>query len=271
MKIDGKGISEKIGEELKAKNKDSGYSPSLGILQIGDDKASNSFVNVKKKFGEKYGFIVRVAQLSEESSLSEILHELANLEETNDAVILQLPLPLRLKLNTEQILSHISKTKDVDCLNFGLFEAPIVLALKKVFTQVGVLNLLNSKVGIVGLGQVVGLPIKNFLEGNGVNVEVIGRGDYQLLKECDIAISGVGSPHFIKKEYLKKGCLVVDYGCSFSPYPVGGVEGGRMCGDFDPGCADVAAYFTPVPGCMGPLVVASLFENVYKAKENKNK
>jgi methylenetetrahydrofolate dehydrogenase (NADP+)/methenyltetrahydrofolate cyclohydrolase len=75
-------------------------------------------------------------------------------------------------------------------------------------------------------------------------------------------ISAVGQPFFIKKELIKEGSVLIDYGCSFIVDPRGSTQ---ACGDFDPECFAHASYYTPVPGCMGPLVVACLFENVLKS------
>jgi methylenetetrahydrofolate dehydrogenase (NADP+)/methenyltetrahydrofolate cyclohydrolase len=101
------------------------------------------------------------------------------------------------------------------------------------------------------------MPIKNFLEEENYNLEIIKKDEFEKIKTCDVVISGVGKPYLIEKKFIKPGSVLIDYGCSF----VGGVA----CGDFDPECSTICSYFTPVPGCMGPLVVACLFENVLKS------
>lgn len=250
--IDGKKRNQEIGEKLLREIKDKKIKPSLGILCVGDDSASLSFINVKKKFGEKYGFTVNILKLEKNISLDRIKLSLKSLQKENDAVIVQLPLPENLKNFTEEILSFIEEEKDVDNLNNGNFEAPIVLALEKVLGFVGV----KKNFAIVGLGQVVGMPIKKYLEGKHLNVVVIGKDEYEKIKNCDVIISGVGIPFLIKEEFIKKNAILIDYGCSF--------VNGKACGDFDKPCYGKSSYYTPVPGCMGPLVVASLFENVLK-------
>ncbi len=255
--IDGKKINKEIGESLFVKIKNKNIKPKLGILCVGEDSASLSFINVKKKFGEKYGFTVNILKLSENVFMDEIKLSLNNLQKENDAVIVQLPLPENLKKNTEEILNFIEKEKDVDNLNDGNFTAPIVLALEKVLNEVKIFNYGEAKFGIVGLGQVVGLPIKKYLEENNLQFVVVGKDEHEKLIDCDVVISGVGSPFLIKKEFIKESAILIDYGCSF--------VNGKACGDFDPETFSKASYYTPVPGCMGPLVVASLFENVLKA------
>lgn len=267
-KINGKKISAEIGQKLFAEidNLNLPQKPSLGILCVGNDLASLTFINVKKKFGEKYGFVVNLEKLDFDNQKiisnedlvkfkDEIKNKLIELQTNNNAVILQLPLPENLKEFTSEILSVIEKEKDVDNLNDGNFEAPIVLALQKSLNITNE-NWFTKKFAIVGLGQVVGLPIKNFLDNNNIENIVIQRQDHEKIKEADIVISGVGLPHLIKKEFIKENSILIDYGCSYVD--------GIAYGDFDITCYENAKFYTPVPGCMGPLVVASLFENVLK-------
>jgi methylenetetrahydrofolate dehydrogenase (NADP+)/methenyltetrahydrofolate cyclohydrolase len=271
-RIDGKKISEEIGQKLflELQEKKIVGKISLGILCVGKDLASLTFINVKKKFGEKYGFQVNILQLPEPEFYKledytgfkdEVVRQLRNLQSRNDAVIVQLPLPESLKIFTDEILSCVEKEKDVDNLNNGVFKAPIVLALENIFKEVGSISK-EKVIGIVGLGAVVGQPIYKYLESEGYKVMKISRSTFSYIHKCDVVISGVGSPFLIKKEDIKSGAVLIDYGCSYA-----GIDGTqKMCGDFDSECFSKASFYTPVPGCMGPLVVASLFENVLKSK-----
>jgi len=260
MQIDGKAINQQIGQSLNEQINEKGVVPRLGILCVGDDPASLSFINVKKKFGQNFGFEVNILNIKEETEVSEVKAKLMELQSQNDSVIVQLPLPAKFRDETQNILSTIEKTKDVDNLNEGDFEAPIVLALEEVFKIIPPFGK-GEKIGLIGLGQVVGMPIKNYLDKDHQNknysLEIIKKGEESKLKSCDVVISGVGKPFLIKKEMLKEGCVLVDYGCSFVD--------GKACGDFDQDCFEIASYYTPVPGCMGPLVVACLFKNVLKS------
>lgn len=118
-------------------------------------------------------------------------------------------------------------------------------------------NFHEKVIGVVGLGQVVGLPVKTFLENNNYKIEIIEKGEHEKIKYCDVVVSGVGIPNLIKKEFIKPGSVLIDYGCSF-------VDGVAV-GDFNKECYELSSYYTPVPGCMGPLVVACLFENLLNA------
>lgn len=262
-RIDGKKISENIGLKLLQEIQEKNLKPSLGILCVGDDPASLSFINVKKKFGEKYGFVVNIERF--EPGLTDAKEQikliLLKLQNDNDAVIMQLPLPENLRIYTDEILKVIEKNKDVDNLNGGNFVAPIVLALEKVLINMEVTR--QMQFGIVGLGQVVGLPIYNYLNDNNFIVIKIERNNFEDIKKCDVIISGVGVPFLIKENFIKENSILIDYGCALNGE-------GLMCGDFDPSCYSKCKYYTPVPGCMGPLVVSSLFENVLKAAYEKN-
>ncbi len=256
IKIDGKKISQEIGERLflELQEKNLVNKVSLGILLVGDDPASISFINVKKKFGEKYGFVVNVEKFEPGliDAKEQIKETLIRLQKENNAVILQLPLPENLRFFTDEILNTIEKGKDVDNLNGGNFTAPIVLALKKILNNVDYIS--KKQFGIVGLGQVVGMPIYNYLVENNFKVIKIERENFQEIKNCDVVISGVGQANLIKENNIKEGAALIDYGCSWNRE--------KFCGDFDESCYTKSSFYTPVPGCMGPLVVASLFENV---------
>jgi methylenetetrahydrofolate dehydrogenase (NADP+)/methenyltetrahydrofolate cyclohydrolase len=280
QKIDGVKINTLLGEKLLNENKKNGSKPSLGILLVGEDRPSKTFTEVKRKFGEKYGFIVNILHIGEEETLEGVKNKLLGLQNQNDSVIVQLPLPPKFQVFTNEILDLLEEKKDVDSLrsNNKIFNAPIVLAFQKVIREADRLNFINKSffgkakniletffkkdsrtVAIVGLGKVVGLPIRDFCIENGFKVLEIREGNHQEIKEADIVVSGVGKPSVVKSEFIKKDSILVDFGCSYVdkiPY-----------GDFDKNCYEVCSVYTPVPGCMGPLVVASLFENVLLAKK----
>lgn len=259
-KIDGKKIGEAIGEKLflQLQEKNLIGKISLGILCIGQDAVSMSYRNGKEKFGEKFGFIVNTERFENVENAVFVKEKLLEMQSKNDAVILQLPLPEFLKDDTDDILSILEKSKDVDDLNNGDFVAPIVLALQNVIKYIedSGEDISKKTFAIVGLGQVVGMPIKNYLEKNNYNFIIINKDNHDKIKECDIVISGVGIPNLITPDLIKENSILIDYGCSY-------VEN-KLYGDFDKSCYEKAAYYTPVPGCMGPLVVANLFSNVLK-------
>ncbi len=266
MLIDGKKISQEMGDKMFVKNASISTKLSLGILCVGKDKASLSFINVKKRFGEKYGFSVNLLNLDENSGLTKIKKALLCLQSENDAVLVQLPLPISLREHTDEVLSLIEKNKDVDGLNNGNFEAPIVLALENIINFVeknSQIKFSEKKICIIGLGQVVGMPIKKYLENKKYIVDVIKKGELEKIKKYEVVISGVGSANLIKAEDISSRSILIDYGCSYVLDEFGNE---KIFGDFDASCFSKSVFYTPVPGCMGPLVVANIFKNILNKK-----
>lgn len=182
-----------------------------------------------------------------------------------DAVIVQLPLPP--ELNTTEVLNSIPLHQDADVLSSAArrkFEKgetdallpPVVGAIREIFAREKVETKYKWAV-VIGDGWLVGKPAATWLTQQGANVVVLNSKTEDLaaeLRAADIIVSGAGSPHLIKSEMLKQGVVLIDAGTSES--------GGTLAGDADPSCADKCAIFTPVPGGIGPLAVACLFENV---------
>lgn len=253
MLIDGKKINEEIGRKLLEEIKKLDVQPSLGILCVGDDPASLSYLKMKKEFGETYGFLVNLYNLDGEITEREVIKKIENMQTENDGVMLQLPLPVNLKESTLKILENIKCEKDVDVLTKkSLFISPIVLSLQKVC------DLQNKKVAVVGLGKLVGLPIRDFLKENKFNYVEVLKCEYEKIKDCDVVISGIGKANAISSQFIKDGVVLVDYGWD----KVDGV----LTGDFAQECYSKCYSYTPVPGGMGPIVVACLFSNVLEAK-----
>jgi methylenetetrahydrofolate dehydrogenase (NADP+)/methenyltetrahydrofolate cyclohydrolase len=187
-----------------------------------------------------------------------------------DAVIAQLPLPAG--VNAKEVCDAISISEDADVLSISAREKfdrgdacallpPVVAAVREIFIQNSV-EMKGKKAVVVGEGWLVGKPCATWLEQQGGDVEVVTRTAGNLisaLSSADILISGAGSPHFIKPEMLKQGVILIDAGTSES--------GGAIAGDADPACADVCLLFTPVPGGVGPLAVACLFDNAVTLAE----
>ncbi|MBI2591404.1 MAG: hypothetical protein HYW34_01875 [Candidatus Brennerbacteria bacterium] len=122
-------------------------------------------------------------------------------------------------------------------------------------------SLLAKKVAVVGLGCLIGKPIATWLAGQCPEIYLLARGsDFNLLKQADLVISGVGKAGLIKPDMLKDDAGIIDFGYEYS--------GGKPAGDFDVSqLSDVKsqlAFYTPTPGGTGPIVVAKIFENFYK-------
>jgi methylenetetrahydrofolate dehydrogenase (NADP+)/methenyltetrahydrofolate cyclohydrolase len=232
--IDGRQIAEDIlaglGDSLRGKK--------LGIVVNIGDSATESFVKIKTKIAERLGVEIQHGRLDDLVALC-------------DGVIVQLPHP-----DAETLLTQLPANKDIDALGpTPLVQAPVAEAVAEVLRREGV-GVANKKAVVVGEGILVGGPVAQMLRSMGANVSVVTleKGSLAELKDADIVVSGAGSPHLIKPEMLKQGVVLIDAGAS--------EQGGKVVGDADPGCAEVASVFTPVPGGVGPIAVAMLFKNL---------
>ena len=232
--IDGKHIAEEIllglGDSLRGRR--------LGIVVSPGDPATESYVKIKTKVAQRLGVEVQRGLLSDLVALC-------------DAVLVQMPHP-----DAEKLLPQIPPHLDIDALGLApRVEAPVVLAVKEVLRREGV-GIANKKAVVVGEGLLVGKPVAEMLRAMEARVSVVTleSGSLAELKDADIIVSGTGSPHLIKPDMLKRGVVLIDAGTAES--------NGKIAGDADPSCAEVASVFTPVPGGIGPITVAMLFKNL---------
>jgi methylenetetrahydrofolate dehydrogenase (NADP+)/methenyltetrahydrofolate cyclohydrolase len=160
----------------------------------------------------------------------------------------------------------IPANKDIDALTGdSSVDSPVAEAVMEILGQSGI-SLSDKKNLVVGQGKLVGCPVANRLAQEGFNVEVATINTVDLKKltlSADIVISGVGKPYFITPDMIKEGVVLIDAGTSDLPFSLTG-QATKLAGDFDPACSDKASLFTPVPGGVGPIVVAMLFKNLAK-------
>lgn len=265
MIIDGKTIAEDIYRDLKAEIDALGKQPRLGIVVVGHDPVIESFVRIKLRAAKHLGVGVIRRDLPGASSTEEVQRATRELSDETDAVIVQLPLPAGRQgfpgVDTEAVLAAIPPEKDVDAINPAVSEnqrivhAPVALAVIEILKRSGV-ETAGKRAVVVGAGRLVGAPSAAILKAAGADVSVVRRkeGSIEDLKNADIAVLGVGKPGFIKPEMLKSGVALIDGGTSESS--------GKVVGDADPACADVASVFTPVPGGVGPIAVAMIYKNL---------
>ena len=266
MIVDGK----KLAEELKSSIKDDvskiGKAIRLAVVQVGSNPVTDKFLEQKKKFGSAVGIDVRVYEALVDIStnalrekISEIVHE-----DKNTAVIIQLPLPEQ--INTPYILDAIVPEKDADMLSsksVGLFASgrskilpPVVGAIKYIVEKHDV-DVKGKSVVVIGAGRLVGKPATIWLTNNGATVTVCDENTKDIAhftRDADIVISGVGKPGLITADMIKNSAAVIDAGTS--------EDDGKLKGDIAQTVAQKASLFTPVPGGVGPLAVAMLFQNV---------
>ncbi|HCR41755.1 TPA: bifunctional methylenetetrahydrofolate dehydrogenase/methenyltetrahydrofolate cyclohydrolase [Patescibacteria group bacterium] len=273
--LDGKKLAEKQIKQLRRRIdalRHKKIIPTLAIILIGDHPASKIYVHNKQKLCAEIGVKCEVIKLSSTVTAKAVKDKINLLNRNKDlhGIILQLPLPS--KLNTQDLVTYIDPSKDVDGLhplNVGL------LALgEEVFipaTPKGVLSLLKEynipivgkNVVVVGYGAVAGAPLSRLLARAKATVTIAQDKTKDLrrvLKSADLVISAVGQPGLITGAMIKSGAVVVDVGIT--------KQGKDWVGDIETKTvAKHAGYLTPVPGGVGPLTVSALIENVVLAAE----
>lgn len=251
-------VREKIKEDLLERVEKLGRKPVLAIFQVGDREDSNIYIRQKAKFGEEIGAEVLVNkffEISEEELIGEI--DKLNGNHNIDGIIAQLPLPQG--FDTEKILNVIKKDKDVDGLVAGSEVVPA--------TARGVMELLDfyempmrgRRAAIIGQSRLAGKPISDELEKRGAEVlrcDINTPDIPAVARECDILVSAVGKMDLVIKEFVNKRQVVVDVG-------INRTKEGKLAGDVEFGEVEpLVSAITPVPGGVGPLTVACLFQNL---------
>lgn len=268
--IDGKEIKKQILDELKEEVSKLEIKPSLVVIQVGDNDASNVYIKQKAKMADYVGYDYKHIKLSEDITTEEvvkIIDELNNDKKIN-GVMVQMPLPNH--IDTELVQNAVIPSKDVDGLSD--LNAGLLFHNKDALyscTPYGVMELLKRykiqvegrHVVVVGRSNLVGKPMSMMLTNAGATVTLCHSKTVDLskyTKDADILISCVGKANFITEKMVKEGSVVIDVGITRS-------ESG-LCGDvkFDE-VASKTKYITPVPGGVGPMTVAMLGSNVLKA------
>lgn len=273
--IDGKIISSKIKEELKAEIKTYMIKPCLAVIQIGNDGASNVYISAKQKACSEVGIYLKHIKFDEDSREIEIINKIIELnnDEYVHGILLQLPIPE--KFNEEKLINYISRNKDVD----GLTDINVgkLINNKKCLvscTPQGIIKLLEESgvsipgknVVIVGRSKLVGKPLISLFLNNDATVTVCHSKTNNLkefTKNADILVVAVGKKHLITEDMVKKDSVVIDVG-------INRIDG-KLYGDVDyENVKNKVSLITPVPGGVGPMTVAMLLCNVNTVYKNLN-
>lgn len=283
--IDGKKTAEEIRLELKVKvdllKKEGKKVPGLVTILVGDNPASQSYVNSKSKACIEIGMHSIVERLSKDLSEKNLL-DLVNKYNNDDdihGILVQLPLPKQ--ISEQKIIEAINPKKDVDGfhpVNVG----NLVIGNPTFFpcTPYGVLELLSrykiptegKHVVVVGRSNIVGKPVANMLvqKKSGANAVVTichsaAKDLSQFTKSADILIAAIGRANFIKADMVKESAVVIDVGIN-RVEDASSKKGYKLVGDVD--FLEVekrASYITPVPGGVGPMTIAMLLKNTFEA------
>ena len=269
--IDGKLVAKHIRLQVKEKvnniNEKYNTTPTLAVVFVGDNPASQIYINNKVKSCEKVNITSIVEKMDESSSQEEVENKIKTLAEDPkiNGILVQLPLPK--KFDQEKIISLIPENKDVDGLT-KLNVANLVTNQKGIVpcTPKGVVDLLKyynieiqgKRVAIIGRSMLVGKPLFNLLTNLNATVTLCHsktKNIETITKESDIVVCALGKPFFLKENMIKEGAVVIDVG-------INRLDDGRVVGDADfENLKEKASYITPVPGGCGPMTVAELLDN----------
>ncbi len=278
--IDGKKIADNLLQDLKANilALPKGIKPKFSTILVGNNPASLLYVGRKIEKAKEIGIESQKHALEESTSQEDLLEliESLNKDEKIHGILLQLPLPPH--IDKEKVLNAISPAKDIDGLNYinRAFMSLYDMTHFKPCTPMGCLYLIKSvynningiegkRCVVVGRSSLVGNPMFKLLsDANGtVTLCHSKTKDLQkITKEADILVVAVGKPKLITEDFIKKGAIIIDVGTSFIE------KNGKksISGDVDFAvCKDIAAFITKVPGGVGPMTIASLMANIYKA------
>ncbi len=283
--IDGKNLAATMRAEIKEKTANlkatKGVTPGLGVILVGDDPASRSYVTAKERALEEAGMHsvdIRLPATTTQAELIAVVEKLNN-DPSVHGILVQLPLPKG--LDEDAVIRAIAPEKDVDGftpVNVGkmLIGQPCYLPC----TPHGIIQMLlrsgtvtaGAHAVVIGRSNIVGKPVANLLarkaEGGNATVTLCHTATKDLAsftRQADILIVASGRPNTVTGEMVKPGAVVIDVGVNRVPCETT-KTGYRLCGDCDyDSVASVASKITPVPGGVGPMTITMLLENTYQA------
>lgn len=266
MIINGNKIAKELEEKLVTELLFS--TPKKVCFAIfGGDAATEQFVRMKSRVAERVGIIAEVKKFPKVTTTEDAIATINKLnDEDYDGIVVQLPLAEG--LDTQTVLDAVDPLKDIDVLGTIAKESyakgkinrtpPVAQAVLEILESENI-KLTSKKILIVGKGRLVGEPVQLMLKRmklpfDAIDITTSEKDKLALIKDADIIISGIGVPHHIKPEMIKEGAVLIDAGTS--------EQSGKLVGDIDPECEDVASFTTPVPGGVGPITVISVLRNL---------
>lgn len=277
--INGRELADQIQAEIQKdveKMTQQGIQPGLVVLLVGENPASQTYVRNKERAAAKIGILSKVEKLPETISEEELLAEIDkyNQDSRFHGILVQLPLPKH--IDEEKILLAIDPKKDVDGfhpMNLGrLFVGkPEMIpctpyGIMKMFEAYDI-DLTGKRAVVIGRSNIVGKPMAQLLLMKNATVTIAHSKTEHLAevaKEADILVVAIGRGHFVTKEFVKPGAVVIDVGMNRN-------QEGKLIGDvaFDE-VSEIASYITPVPKGVGPMTITMLmYQTVEAAKKQK--
>lgn len=275
--IDGKLVAKEILENLADEILFLGQMPCLAVIIVGQDPASQIYVNLKKKKAMELGFDSIVIEMPETVTQDELLSKIEELNNDKkiNAILVQMPLPKH--IDSDVVIEKIAPQKDVDCFhpyNVGKIATgnePYVYPC----TPKGIIRLLEyydigisgKNAVIIGRSNIVGRPVAQMLLNANATVTICHsrtKNLSEITKTADILISAAGRAGLVTADMVKDGAVVIDVGMNRD-------ENGKLCGDVDfEYVKEKASFITPVPGGVGPMTICSLMVNTFDLYKLQN-
>ncbi len=269
--LDGKIARDFYKKALKQKVLNLPQTPTLVLIQVGNNPQSNVYIEQKKRFANDLGVSVRHIQIKDTDPEHMLIDTIQtyNKDASVHGIIIQLPLPT--SYDKQRVIDTIDPRKDVDGLTTvnqnNLEHTPLFVpaTARGVFTLLDFYHIdyRDKKVCIFGRSKLVSGPIARIMQAQGVDVSVCSRDTKNpktISKQADIVIVAIGQPEMIDETYIKRGSVVIDIGITATPHGIrGDVAFSRV--------APLVKAITPVPGGVGPMTVLSLFANLIVSAE----
>lgn len=273
--LDGKKLA--LLTEIEIKNQvdellSKGITPTLATILVGDDPASETYVRMKRNTCARVGIKSIAVELSKDTSTEELLSKIdaLNKDSSVNGILLQHPVPKQ--IDERKCFDAIALEKDVDgvtCLGFG--NMAMGLDAYGSCTPAGIIRLIDEyqieiegmNAVVVGRSPILGKPMAMMLLNKNATVTICHsrtKNIDSIIKEADLVVGAVGIPKFIKRDWIKKGAIVIDAG--YHP---------QKCGDIDlDQIEEIASAYTPVPGGVGPMTINTLIFNTLKSAQKSS-
>ena len=273
--VDGRNIASEMLDNAKHKIsllQEVGKIPYIEIILVGEDQESERYVGMKLKKIKEVGADGQIRKIEEDVSNDDLMKIIdgLNSDDKVNGILIQLPLPD--VFETEKTLSRIALEKDVDALNpatlkkidsgeESYFPAGVGAVLE-IFERYKI-GIKGKNIMVIGISDLLGRPLSSILKNRGGDVRKIDMGNHLTFEDLvasDIIVTEISKPEWLKADMVKEGVVVIDAANNYID--------GKVIGDVDFNqVSEKASVITPVPGGVGPILIASLIENLVKSVE----
>ena len=273
--VDGRNIASEMLDNAKHKIsllQEVGKIPYIEIILVGEDQESERYVGMKLKKIKEVGADGQIRKIEEDISNDDLMKIIdgLNSDDKVNGILIQLPLPD--VFETEKILSRIALEKDVDALNpatlkkidsgeESYFPAGVGAVLE-IFERYKI-GIKGKNIMVIGISDLLGRPLSSILKNRGGDVRKVDVGNHLTFEDLvasDIIVTDISKPEWLKADMVKEGVVVIDAANNYID--------GKVIGDVEFNQVNKkASVITPVPGGVGPILIASLIENLVKSVE----